>query len=251
MDRYTRLFILASLIYLSVGGILRLTMAMAPTLAAHVLFPHVHLLLGGFMAMMVFGVGYFILPRFAARTLQWPGLVAVHFWVANVSLLAMVGAYPIEGPGAAPVWTTILHVGTTAQAVSFLMFSLNLGLTLIIPPKTAGAKHQATAEATVPERTPSAPLPVAGQAAATCGPAPTQSGSLPMVGQSTGAPSPVPAQAALGPDTPIAEVVERKEGAVEVLVQSGLRPWPIPLTWRWSRSGGFRSGMPAALTGSP
>ena len=60
MDRYTRLFILASLVYLSVGGILGLTMAMVPTLAAHVLFPHVHLLLGGFMAMMVFGVGYFI-----------------------------------------------------------------------------------------------------------------------------------------------------------------------------------------------
>jgi len=228
MDRYTRLFILASLVYLSVGGILGLTMAIAPSLAAQVLFPHVHLLLGGFMAMMVFGVGYFILPRFAARTLQWPGLVAVHFWLANLSLLAMVVAYPIEGPGAAPVWTTLLHVGTTAQAVSFLMFSLNLGLTLIIPPKTAGVEHQASAGPTAAARTRSGPLPMAGQAAATCAPAPTRSGSLPMVGPSAGAPSPAPARAAFGPDTPIAEVVERKEGAVEVLVQSGLRPLADP-----------------------
>jgi hybrid cluster-associated redox disulfide protein len=251
MDRYTRLFILASLVYLSAGGILGLSMAIVPGVAAHVLFSHVHLLLGGFMAMMVFGVGYFILPRFAARTLQWPGLVAVHFWLANLSLLAMVVAYPIEGPGAAPVWTTLLHVGAAAQAVSFLMFSLNLGLTLLIPSKTAGAEHRAPVGAAAPERTQSGSLPTAGQAAGACAPAPAKSGSLPVVGQSAGAPSPAPVRAVLGPDTPIAEVVERKEGAVEVLVQSGLRPLADPAHLEMVKQRGLPVGYACRAHGIP
>ena len=34
-------------------------------------FAHAHLNLPGFMAMMIYGIGYFILPRFTARPLGW------------------------------------------------------------------------------------------------------------------------------------------------------------------------------------
>ena len=96
MDRITRSFILASLIYLAVGAVLGLIMAMAPQFLGRVQFSHVHLLLGGFMAMMIYGVGYFILPRFASSSIRWPSMVAAHFWLANLSLLGMVVARPLS-----------------------------------------------------------------------------------------------------------------------------------------------------------
>lgn len=89
MDRYMKAFVVMSMVYLFAGS------ALGVWLCAHdpsmdVRFAHVHLNLLGFMAMMIFGVGYFILPRFAGRTLRWPGLVAVHFWTSNLSLWGMV-----------------------------------------------------------------------------------------------------------------------------------------------------------------
>jgi hybrid cluster-associated redox disulfide protein len=203
MDRPIRLFIFASLSYLAAGAVLGLLLVMAPVGMADLLFSHVHLLLAGFMAMMVFGVGYFILPRFAARSLRWPGMVEVHFWLANVSLLAMVIGRPVEAAGGADLWGTVFRLGAVVQVVSVLMFSVNLGLTLAArskPAEPAGAPG----------------LRMAGKAG---GPAP-----------------------GFGPDTPVATFVDRKEGALEVLVSAGLTPIRDPGHLAMVR----RAGIPLA-----
>lgn len=201
MDRYTRGFILASLLYLAVGGILGLLMVLDPT-SYVVQFSHVHLLLAGFMAMMVFGVGYFILPRFAGRELQWPSLVGIHFWLANVSLIVLVIAKPMALESEWPAWNGLAHAGALIQVLSFLMFTVNLGTTLLIPAKKAVAQV-----ASEPEARPASSSP--GRA-------------LPMVGPSASAPPP------LGPASPVIEFVDRKAGALELLVQAGLRPLQDP-----------------------
>jgi hypothetical protein len=201
MDRYTRLFILASLIYLALGGILGLFMALYPGAIGYLQFAHIHFLLAGFMAMMVFGVGYFILPRFSARTLQWPGLVAVHFWVANISLLLLVVGRAILPFTSAAVSNGLAHMGAFLQAVSFVGFSVNLGVTLMATErKTEGGTEEDGTKA----------------AATAPGPALRK---LPVVGAGI---------AALGPHSPVAEWVDRKEGARELLVEAGLRPLQDP-----------------------
>jgi cbb3-type cytochrome oxidase subunit 1 len=93
MDRYTRAFVVASLSYFAAGAFLGMWMGIgsAPDWAW---FAHVHFNLLGFMAMMIYGVGYFILPRFNARPLVWPGGVAVHFYLANIGLIGMVATAP-------------------------------------------------------------------------------------------------------------------------------------------------------------
>ena len=93
MDATTRAFIYASLLYLALGALLGLGVGVAPETFLAWRFVHVHLLLLGFMAMMVYGVGYFILPRFNATTLRWPHLLPVHFWTANLGLLGMCATY--------------------------------------------------------------------------------------------------------------------------------------------------------------
>ena len=62
MDKYTKGFVLASLVYFFLAAILGIWMGLAET-GEWVRFGHVHFNLLGFMAMMIFGIGYFLLPR--------------------------------------------------------------------------------------------------------------------------------------------------------------------------------------------
>jgi cbb3-type cytochrome oxidase subunit 1 len=67
MDRFTLGFVLASLVYFFLAAVFGIWMGMAET-TEWVRFAHVHFNFLGFIAMMIYGVGYFILPRFNART---------------------------------------------------------------------------------------------------------------------------------------------------------------------------------------
>jgi len=43
--------------------------------------------------MMVYGVGYHILPRFNGNPVAFPNLAIAHFWVANVALVGFVSTW--------------------------------------------------------------------------------------------------------------------------------------------------------------
>ena len=123
MDRDTKSFILASLAWLFLGASLGVAMTLGWGNLALLRFAHMHLLLLGFMAMMVYGVGYFILPRFNGTTLRWPRLVPLHFWIANLGLLGLVfGAAEFR-----PLFA-LLSLGGVGLFVS------NLAATLIAAP---------------------------------------------------------------------------------------------------------------------
>ncbi|UCD66840.1 MAG: DUF1858 domain-containing protein [Deltaproteobacteria bacterium] len=125
MDKYTKGFVLASLVYFFLAASFGIWMGMAET-AEWVKFGHIHFNLLGFMAMMIFGIGYFILPRFNARTLQWPQLVPLHFIVSNLGLIGMVFTSS-ERPSAGFTIFALLSV------LSVLLFCINIGVTLMAP----------------------------------------------------------------------------------------------------------------------
>ena len=126
MDRYTKAFIVASLFYFFLASLLGAWMGAADA-AGWMHFAHVHFNLLGFMSMMIYGVGYFILPRFNARTLHWPSWVPLHFFAANVGLIGMVATAP-ERPSTGFVLFASLSV------LSVAMFVVNLGATMLIEP---------------------------------------------------------------------------------------------------------------------
>lgn len=102
MEKYPKLFIKSSLLYLGLGVLLGLHMAAADHNVNQIRFIHIHLLLLGFMAMMIYAVAYHILPRFNAVAIPYPRLVPVHFYLANIGLLGLVvlyafGAFWAEG----------------------------------------------------------------------------------------------------------------------------------------------------------
>lgn len=127
MDRSIKAFILASLVWLVAGAVFGTLLAFGASSEYLVFrFAHMHLLLLGFMAMMVYGVGYFILPRFNGTTLRWPWMVDVHFWLANGGLLGLVFA----DPRFRPLFALVSLAGV-------VLFSLNLVVTLLAAPSVS------------------------------------------------------------------------------------------------------------------
>ncbi len=97
MDNYPRLFIKAGLIYAVLGAALGVTMAVDPSLSVRLRFVHIHVNLLGFMAMMIAGVAFHVLPRFSARKLPWPAGMKYQFYLQNTGLLGMISLYALGG----------------------------------------------------------------------------------------------------------------------------------------------------------
>lgn len=178
MDRYTKGFVVASLVYFFLAAVLGIWMGGRAPGWVH--FAHVHFNLLGFMSMMIYGVGYFILPRFNARTLHWPSWVPVHFYVANLGLIGMV-ATASERPSNGFVIFSILSM------ISVGMFAVNLGATMVLPPKPAKEEEEE------PARPPQAAPP----------------------------PPPPPAAPPIGPDMRVGEILTRWPQTVDIFVGHG------------------------------
>jgi len=191
MDRYTKGFVVASLVYFVAAAVLGVWMGGAET-AGWVRFAHVHFNLLGFMAMMIYGVGYFILPRFNARTLRWPSWVPVHFYLSNVGLVGMVAVSETR-PSAAFVVFALLSL---AGAV---LFVTNLVVTILAAPRE---QEDAEEEPARP-----APAPAAAAPPAEGGGAPRQ--------------APAPGGAGIHADMRVGEILTRWPETVEVFVARG------------------------------
>ncbi len=128
MERHVIGFLRASLLWLGAGVTLGVVMAMRPSLTGY-RPAHLHMLLLGFVTMMIAGVAYHVLPRFAATPLYSVRLARVHFVLANVGLALLVGGFIVRVHGAshAPV---LLGVGGTLSAAGAYCLAFNLWRTL-------------------------------------------------------------------------------------------------------------------------
>lgn len=194
MDRYTKGFVVAALVYFFLAAVLGIWMG-GTDAAGWVRFAHVHFNLLGFMSMMIYGVGYFILPRFNGRTLRWPSWVPVHFFVANIGLVGMVATAP-SIPSAGFVLFSALSV------ISAGMFAVNLGATMLMEPK-----------AEVEEEEPASAAEVSSPGVASTATAGHAPAAVPS--------APPPAAPKIDPDTRVGEILTRWPQTVEVFVGHG------------------------------
>lgn len=135
MERYVTGFLRASLLWLVIGTGLGAAMAIHP---AWVVYrpAHLHLLLLGFVMMMIAGVAYHVIPRFTAAPLHAPRLAMAHWGVANLGLVLLVTGFLMRPTGGVLV-TPLLALGGTASAAGAWMLAWNLWRTLdraIAPP---------------------------------------------------------------------------------------------------------------------
>lgn len=105
MDWFAKAFVKSALAWLGLGITLGVAMAAYPPWVIY-RTAHFHMNLLGFVAMMIFGVAYHVMPRFTGHPLHSRRLAAVHFVVANVGLALMVGGF-----------AAVPHVGRTGRLV--------------------------------------------------------------------------------------------------------------------------------------
>lgn len=135
MDRFARNFIVMSIVYLAVASILGLLMLGHPSML-YMKFVHSHLNMLGWVSMMIFGVGYHILPRFTGKPLMYPKLGELHFWLANISLIGMLLFYLLSTVNDVAIFKSISTVFGLIQAVSIFLFFYNMLATMLT--KTEG-----------------------------------------------------------------------------------------------------------------
>jgi cbb3-type cytochrome oxidase subunit 1 len=85
--------------------------------------------------MMIYGVGYHVLPRFAGRPLKHPKLGEIQFWAANIGLIGMLVFYSLNVFNPVQLYQTITVIFGGLEVVSVVLFLYNMLATLL--PKAA------------------------------------------------------------------------------------------------------------------
>jgi cbb3-type cytochrome oxidase subunit 1 len=134
MDKYAKAFVKASLTYLGIGTVLGLLMLLWPVTRFTITRVHVHVLLLGFMSMMIYGVGYHILPRFMGRPVYSARLGNTQVWIANISLIGLSTLWIVE-TSQGGIWHYLVILFGLGQAVSIFLFIINLWMSMV--PQTA------------------------------------------------------------------------------------------------------------------
>lgn len=156
MEWHVRAFLKSSLAWLGIGVSLGVAMAAHPPWAVY-RPAHYHANLLGFVAMMIFGVAYHVVPRFSGHALWRRELARAHVWVANAGLALMVVGFVLVAH-AAPLATPLLALGGTLSALGAYAFIVNLWRTIDGP---AGLRRAAERAAVATERAGARGLPQA------------------------------------------------------------------------------------------
>ncbi len=123
LDPVAKNFIRMSVIYFAVAALIGVHF-MFSKVNHHQLFQaHVHLMLLGWMSMMIYGVGYHILPRFNGNPVAFPKLAVIHFWTANVALVGFVSTWGIHRYGYSNIPEKVFAV---MNGIGILMFVTNI-----------------------------------------------------------------------------------------------------------------------------
>lgn len=119
-----RLFITSALAYGLLGGLIGIAWLFDPAgVPGNVALLHAHIMLLGFIAMMIYGVGLHVLPRFSGRPLYSERMADWQLYVANVGLWVMAAGW-------LTLRAALLAVGGALSWLAIALFSLNVLLTV-------------------------------------------------------------------------------------------------------------------------
>jgi cytochrome c oxidase cbb3-type subunit 1 len=140
MDWFVKAFLKASLSWLAAGVTLGLAMAIHPAWTIY-RSAHLHMNLLGFVAMMIFGVAYHVIPRFTGHPLHSRRLATAQWWLANVGLMMFVAGF-VWLPHAmfATRARVLVSVGGVFSAAAAYLFVYNIWRTIDGAPQKAKAR---------------------------------------------------------------------------------------------------------------
>lgn len=130
MDRFVKGFIVMSIVYLGIAAVLGIVM-LGNQNGMAMKFVHSHLNMLGWVSMMIYGVGYHILPRFMGRPLYSNKIGEAQFYLANISLVAMLVFYTLNIYNPSSMYRMLTVVSGAVQAITIFLFFYNMLMTLL------------------------------------------------------------------------------------------------------------------------
>ena len=156
MDWFVKAFLKASLAWLGAGVSLGVAMAVRPAWTVY-RTAHLHMNLLGFVAMMIFGVAYHVIPRFSGHPLHSRRLAAIHWWLANSGLAVFVaGCVMLPHTAFGTLARVVVAAGGILSAGASYAFVYNLWRTIDGPRRRRTSAADAPAPAVVVLRRPAA-----------------------------------------------------------------------------------------------
>jgi cbb3-type cytochrome oxidase subunit 1 len=128
VDWFVKRFLKAALVWLGLGVTLGVGMAVHPMWIVY-RPAHVHMNLLGFVTMMIFGVGYHVVPRFFGHPLHNKKLGGIHWWLSNAGLALMVLGF-FAAPHIGVQSVPILGTGGALSAIGAFLFIYNMWRTM-------------------------------------------------------------------------------------------------------------------------
>ena len=124
MEWFIKAFIRASLLWSAAGIILGVAMAIHPAWIAY-RPAHAHMNVVGFLTMLVFGVGYQLLPRLFGHALYSHRLAVAHLFLANAGLAVLILGFML-GPYASAAARYLAAIGGSLFALGAMFWVYNL-----------------------------------------------------------------------------------------------------------------------------
>ncbi|HAN57004.1 MAG TPA: hypothetical protein DCQ77_12845 [Betaproteobacteria bacterium] len=124
MHKRNRWFVTISLIYGLLGGLVALTQLIVPGLIpGNVARMHGHIMLLGFILMMIYGVALHVLPRFSGNALYSERMANWQLYLANAGLPLMI-------VGWLGMLNWLVLAGGAIAYSAIVLFSVNMLLTV-------------------------------------------------------------------------------------------------------------------------
>ena len=175
MDWFVKAFIKTSLVWLTLGVTLGVAMAAHP--AWTIYRPaHLHMLVLGFVTMMIYGVAYHVVPRFAGSPLYSHSAPVWQWFASNIGLACMCVGFGLRAIGMT-AGTAVLATGGALSAAGAYTFAYVIWRTLDGPASLREAARRARNATGGASRASRQPLP-AMPTGAWSGSAPKSSGTV-------------------------------------------------------------------------
>jgi cbb3-type cytochrome oxidase subunit 1 len=89
----------------------------------------------GWVSMMIFGVGYHILPRFSGKPIKYPKIGEIQFWAANIGLVGMLIFYSLSVYNPLPAYNLLTVIFGIVEVFAVALFFYNMFATLLRKPE--------------------------------------------------------------------------------------------------------------------
>lgn len=120
MHKRNRLFITLSLIYALLGGLIAIVWLIHPGwIPGNIAMLHAHIMLLGFIAMMIYGVAFHVLPRFSGRALYSERLATLQLYLVNLGLWLMAAGW-------LSLHNALITLGGTFSWAGIALFTYNI-----------------------------------------------------------------------------------------------------------------------------